>query len=69
MKISARNSFQGTISKISKGPVSTEVAITIGPGLELVSVITTNSAKKLKLKVGQKAYAIIKSDSVMVGVD
>jgi molybdopterin-binding protein len=68
MKISARNAFKGTISAISNGPVSTEV-ITIAPKIEIVSVITTNSAKRLKLKVGSKAYAIIKADSVVVGVD
>jgi molybdopterin-binding protein len=32
-------------------------------------VITTNSAKRLMLKVGSKAYAIIKSDNVVVAVD
>jgi molybdopterin-binding protein len=69
MKISARNTFEGTISDISEGPVSTEVTIEIAPKLEMVSVITTNSAKTLELKVGQKAYAIIKADNVIVGVD
>jgi molybdopterin-binding protein len=69
MKISARNSLKGTISAITVGPVSTEVTIKIAPNLELVSVITTNSSRKLKLKVGQKAYAIVKSDNVIVGVD
>jgi molybdopterin-binding protein len=69
MKISARNSFGGTITAISIGPISTEVTIKIAPKLEIVSVITTNSAKKLKLKVGGKAYAIVKSDNVIVGID
>ena len=69
MKISARNSFSGTITALSNGPVSTEVTIKIGPKLEIVSVITTNSAKKLKLAVGKKAYAIVKSDNVIVGTD
>ena len=54
MKISARNSLKGTISAITVGPVSTEVTIKIAPKLELVSVITTNSSKKLKLKVGKR---------------
>ena len=40
MKISARNSFEGTISALSLGPVSTEVTIKIAPKLEMVSVIT-----------------------------
>jgi molybdopterin-binding protein len=69
MKISARNSFSGKITAISNGPVSTEVTIKIGPKLEIVSVITTSSAKKLKLQIGTKAYAIIKSDNVIVGTD
>jgi molybdopterin-binding protein len=69
MKISARNSFPGTITAISNGPVSTEVSVEIAPKIEIVSVITTNSAKKLKLKVGGKAYAIIKSDNVILGTD
>lgn len=69
MKISARNSFAGKITAIKKGPVSTEVTVQIAPKLEIVSVITTSSAKKLKLKVGTKAYAIVKSDNVIIGTD
>lgn len=69
MRISARNSFKGKISDISMGPVSTEVTIKIAPKIDIVSVITTNSAKRLKLKVGQQAYAVVKSDNVIVGVD
>ncbi len=45
MKISARNSFAGKITAIKEGPVSTEVTVRIAPRLEIVSVITTNSAK------------------------
>lgn len=57
------------MSAIATGPVSTEVTIKVAPKLEIVSVITTNSAKRLRLKVGAKAYAIIKADNVVVGVD
>ena len=69
MKISARNTFKGTITAVNVGPVSTEVTIRIAPKLELVSVITSTSARKLKLKTGGKAYAIVKSDNVIVGID
>ena len=69
MKISARNSFAGKITAIKEGPVSTEVTVRIAPRLEIVSVITTSSAKKLKLEVGTKAYAIVKSDNVIIGTD
>jgi len=69
MKISARNSFPGRITVINVGPVSTEVTIRVAPKLEIVSVITSQSARRLKLRVGQKAYAIIKSDNVIVGTN
>ena len=59
MKISARNTLVGKIVEIHEGPVSTEI----------VSSITTTSAKNLGLKVGGKAYAVIKASSVMVAVD
>jgi len=69
MKISARNQIAGTVKFIRKGPVSTEVVITIAGGSEMVSSITTTSAEKLKLKEGSKVYAIVKASEVMVAVD
>ena len=69
MKFSARNAFAGEIRKVVRGPVSTEVTIRIAKGMDIVSVITTQSAKRLKLKKGQRAHALIKADSVIVGVD
>nr|WP_320160204.1 TOBE domain-containing protein [uncultured Methanoregula sp.] len=69
MKISARNQIAGTVKSVKKGPVSTEVVITIAGGSEIVSSITTTSAEKLKLKEGSKVFAIVKASEVMVGVD
>ncbi len=69
MKISARNMYSGTITHIRRGPVSTEVTIRIAAATDVVSVITTQSAKRLKLKKGMRAHALIKADSVIVGVD
>jgi molybdate transport system regulatory protein len=69
MKISARNVIPGKITNIKKGPISALVTLQIAPGIEIVSSITSGSASGLKLKQGQAAYAIIKSSSVMVGVD
>jgi molybdopterin-binding protein len=68
-KISARNHFPGKITHLVEGPVSTEVTIEISPKFEIVSVITTNSARRLGLKVGLLAHALIKADSVIVAVD
>jgi molybdopterin-binding protein len=69
MKISARNQIPGTVKSIKKGPVSTEVVMTIAGGIEIVSSITTLSAEHLKLKEGSKVYAIMKASEVMVGID
>jgi molybdopterin-binding protein len=69
MKISARNQIPGTVKMIKKGPVSTEVVISIAGGNEIVSSITTTSAEHLKLKEGSKVYAIVKASEVMVGTD
>lgn len=69
MKISARNTLVGKIVEIHEDPVSTEVTIETAAGEKIVSSITTTSAKNLGLKVGGKAYAVIKASSVMVAVD
>jgi molybdopterin-binding protein len=69
MKISARNSIAGTITKLKLGPVSAEVTMNVANGIDIVSVISTASAEDLKLKVGAKAFAVIKASSVMVGVE
>ena len=69
MKISARNCLEGKIVAIHEGPVSTEVTIEPAAGERIVSSITTTSAKALNLKVGDKAYAVIKASNVMVAVD
>ena len=69
MKVSARNTLPGVIRKIEPGAVNAEVTLELGAGIIIVSIITLDAVKSLGLKVGQKAYAVIKSSSVMVGVD
>lgn len=69
MKLSARNVIKGVIKSIKKGPISTLVVIEIAPGVEMVSVITSDGAGSLKLKKGQPAYAIVKASNIMIGVD
>jgi molybdate transport system regulatory protein len=69
MKISARNTFPGTVTNVKLGPVSAEITINIAPGIDVVSVISATSVEQLNLKAGSKAFAVIKASSVMVGVD
>jgi molybdopterin-binding protein len=41
----------------------------IAPGVQVVSIITKNSAESLGLAVGREAYAVVKASSVMIAVD
>ncbi len=69
MKLSARNQLKGIIREIKEGEINSEVNIEIAPGVLVCAQISTASVHRLELAVGKKAYAVIKTDSVMVGVD
>ncbi|NLY21479.1 MAG: TOBE domain-containing protein [Tissierellia bacterium] len=69
MKLSARNQLKGTIVDIEKGAVNGIVKIDIGGGNIISSTISMNSIEELELEVGKEAYAVIKSTSVMIGID
>ena len=66
MQISARNQLVGTVRKITSGMVNAEVIIALPGGGEIVSVITSTSAKSLKLKKGSPVVAVIKSSDILV---
>jgi molybdopterin-binding protein len=69
MKISARNQFKGIVKTVTPGAVNSELTIVIAPGVVVTAQITSSSIDRLGLKPGATAYAIIKADNVMVGVD
>ena len=69
MRVSARNALPGTVRKIEEGAVNAEVTIDLAPNLSVVSIITLDAVRKLGLKPGGRAYAVIKASSVMIGVD
>lgn len=68
MRISARNQLRGTVVSIERGAVNGIVQIEVAPGLVISSSITNEAIRELGLTVGGKAVAVIKSSSVMVGV-
>ncbi|WP_338571143.1 TOBE domain-containing protein [Arachnia propionica] len=68
MRISARNQLRGTVVSIEQGVVNGIVQIEVAPGLVISSSITNEAIRDLGLTVGGKAVAVIKSSSVMVGV-
>ena len=66
MALSARNQCPGTGRSVRHGAVMAEVVIDIGGGIEIVSLISVSSAKRLRLKKGAKAVAVIKATEVIV---
>ncbi|HDR9021993.1 MULTISPECIES: TOBE domain-containing protein [Burkholderia] len=69
VKTTARNQFSGTIAAVSDGPVTTQVTLKISGDQEIVATMTTAAAKRLGLKIGQDAIALIKSSAVVLVAD
>jgi molybdopterin-binding protein len=69
MQISARNTLKGTVKQVNPGAVNTEVIVELAGGLQVVSIITKESAERLKLAPGAEVYAVIKSSDVMIATD
>lgn len=65
MLTSARNTIYGKISSIQEGAVNTEVALSFGKE-KIIAIITNGSAKTMNIKVGESAYALIKSSSILL---
>jgi len=69
MEISARNQLKGTIKNVESGAVNSEVTIELSGGVEVVSIITKQSAEHLQLAEGKTVYAVIKASDVMIATD
>ena len=68
LRLSARNQLAGTVSRLIKGAVNTEVVIDLKGGNSVAAIITNGAAKTLELRKGKSASAIFKASSVIVGV-
>lgn len=64
-RVSGRNQLVGRIESVRISGLMAEVAISIG-GQQIVSIITSRSAREMQLKAGQTAAALIKATEVMV---
>ena len=69
MKTTARNQFAGTVSAVELGPVSASVSIALKGGEQITATMTAAAAKRLKLKKGQEAIALIKASAVVLVTD
>ena len=64
--LSARNQFEGTVSKVTEGAVNGIVTIEVN-GTPVTATISMGSIKNLDIKPGVKACAVVKATEVMVG--
>jgi molybdopterin-binding protein len=64
-KLSARNQIEGKIVELEMDGVMAHVTVQAGKNL-IDSVITRRSAEEMKLKVGDRVSAVIKSTEVML---
>jgi molybdate transport system regulatory protein len=69
MKVSARNTFAGSVTNITKGAVNAEVTLSLKGGIPLTAVVTNGAIDNLGLTTGMEAYAIIKASSIIIGTD
>jgi molybdopterin-binding protein len=67
MKLSARNVLPGKVVEVTKGQTTAHVRLDLGGGKIVTSAITNEAVDDLGLKVGDDAFAIVKSSDVMIG--
>ena len=67
MRFSARNQLNGTVSQVKIGSVNTEVTINV-QGLQVVAMVTNDSANHLGLAIGTAATALFKASQVVLAV-
>jgi molybdate transport system regulatory protein len=67
-RLSARNSLQGKVSKVSDGAVNAEVIITLAGGTEVYAIVTREAVTELGLAPGVDATAVIKASHIILGV-
>jgi len=69
MKASARNQFQGTVSKVIVGAVNAEVFITLKGDESVVASITKESIDTLGIKEGIEVLVLVKAPQIIIVSD
>ena len=69
MKTSARNQFPGRVSRVERGPITTEVTVALAGGEQITAALTTRSADDMKLVAGREVAALVKASSIVIVAD
>jgi molybdopterin-binding protein len=64
-RISGRNQLVGRVTGIRIDGLMAQVTLSIG-GQKITSIVTADAVREMRLKVGEKAAALIKSTEVMI---
>lgn len=67
-KLSVRNRLCGTVTRLTKGQVNSDVVLTLAGGNTVSAIVTNDSIEQMELKMGAKACALFKASSVILGV-
>lgn len=67
-KLSARNQLAGTISRIEKGVVNSDVVLELKGGDTIAATVTNPSLETMGISVGASATAVFKAGAVIIGV-
>jgi len=65
----AENRFEGVITRITKGKITTEYVVRISDGTELCSIVTTDNAHRMGFQENDKVWVIFNSYSVVLHID
>ena len=65
-KISALNRLNGTITRLTKGQLNSDVVLTLAGGNTVSAIVTNDSIEQMELKVGVKASALFNSASIIL---
>jgi molybdate transport system regulatory protein len=68
-KCTAENLFRGSVHRLIRGRVTTEVVVRIPDGTELCSVITEESRKRLDLKENDPLWVAFNAFAVVLHID
>jgi molybdate transport system regulatory protein len=67
-RLSARNRLAGSVTRLMRGAVNSEVVIALTGGGTVAATITNESVDVLALREGEEATALFKASSVILGV-
>ncbi|WP_373778856.1 molybdopterin-binding protein [Glaesserella sp.] len=66
--LSARNQLSATVEQITHGAVNAEVVVKTAAGVEIVAIVTEESAKRLALTPKASVNVLIKASHILLGV-